>query len=62
MQGKDDIDCVKRNSGYEVSGYAGRGRGRKTWNVCENDVKTLNLDPLMAADRGSWRRLVRVSV
>ena len=32
VQRKDDMDWVKRCTEYEVSGYVGRGRGRKTGN------------------------------
>ena len=63
LQRKDDVDWVKRCTEYEVSGYVGRGRGRKTWKECvENDLKRLSLDPSVATDRESWRRLVRVCV
>ena len=63
VQRKGNMDWVKRCTEYEVSGNVGRGRGRKTWKECvENDLKRLNLDPSMATDRESWRRLVRVSV
>ena len=58
------MECVsKRCTEYEVTGNVGRGRGRKTqkeW--VENDLKRLNLDPSVAADRESWRRLVRMCV
>ena len=63
VQRKDDMDWVKRCTEYEVSGYVGRGQGRKTRKECvENDLKRLNMDPSLAADRESWRWLVRVSV
>ena len=63
VQRKDDMDCVKRCTEYEVSGHVGRGRGRKAWKECvENDLNRLNLDPSMVTDRESWRRLVRLSV
>ena len=63
VQRKDDMDWVKRCTEYEVTGNVGRGRSRKTWKECvENDLKRLNLDPSVAADRESWRRLVRVCV
>ena len=40
VQRKDDMDWVKRCAEYEVSGYDGRGRGRKTSKECvENDLK-----------------------
>ena len=59
VQRKDDMDWVKRCLKYEVSGNIGRGQGRKTWKECvQNDLKGLNLDPSMAADREPWRRLV----
>ena len=57
------MDWVGRSTEYEVSGNVDRGRGRKTWKECVgNDLRGLGLDPSVAAGRGSWRRLVRVSV
>ena len=59
----NDMDWVKLCTEYEVSGYVGRRRGRKTWKECvEKDLKRLNSYPLMAADRESWHWLVRVRV
>ena len=46
-----------------MTGSVGKGRSRKTWKGCvENDLKRFNLDPSVAADRESWRLLVRVYV
>ena len=41
LQQKDDMDWVTCCTEYEVSGYAGRRRGRKTWKECvESDSKS----------------------
>ena len=57
------MNWVKRCTQYKVSGDVGRERGRKIWKECvENELKRLNLEPSIAADRGSWRQLVPVSV
>ena len=50
------MDWVKRCTEYEVSGYVGRGSGRRTWKECvENDLKRMNLD------LESWRWLMRMT-
>ena len=47
VQQKDDMDWVKRCTEYEVSGYVGSGRGRKTWKECvENDLKKIEYGPV----------------
>ena len=39
VQRKDDMNWVKRCTEYEVSGYVGRGHGRKTWKECVEKIE-----------------------
>ena len=53
------MDWVKRCTEYEVTGNVDRGEAGR---LGRNALKILILDPSVADDRESWRRLVRVCV
>ncbi|KAL6495878.1 hypothetical protein OROGR_030441 [Orobanche gracilis] len=55
-------DPVRRVESLSVVGVRRRGRPRRTWEEqLRLDLKAFNLSETMTADRGSWRRRIRVA-
>ena len=61
VERKSGKDCVSACRGFVVGSAQGRGRGRpkKTWDVCVGqDLRRLGLIRESAQDRMEWRRLI----
>ena len=57
---KEDNDCMKKCTEYEVEGYRPRGRPKRTWRaVVRKDCQACKLNREDAMNRSKWRKLIK---
>jgi len=58
---KEDTDCVKKCTEYEVEGSRPRGRPKRMWTeVVQKDCQACKLNKEGAVDHGRWKRLIKI--